>query len=112
MVVSLKLFESLRFQSFFTGLFYVLLDDKQKDKSRGVDIPWILPIFDHGKIILLSLLYLFGVCFRVIFRFRYVLDTLVILELFEMQNCTHASDVSYGWRHSYSAIELIFGHKI
>ena len=33
-----------------------LLEDKQKSKSEGVDVPWILPIFSHGIYVFLDTL--------------------------------------------------------
>ena len=49
MILSLKLCESLLFSNFFQrDCMYVLLEDKQKGKSGGVDRPWILPTFSHG----------------------------------------------------------------
>ena len=49
MILSFKFCESL----LFTNLFhidcpFVLLEDKQKGKSGGVDRPWILPTMSHG----------------------------------------------------------------
>uniref|UniRef100_A0A0D3BUH2 D-fructose-1,6-bisphosphate 1-phosphohydrolase n=3 Tax=Brassica TaxID=3705 RepID=A0A0D3BUH2_BRAOL len=41
-------YESLLFPTLFQrDCPFVLLEDKQKDKSGGVDIPWISPIFSH-----------------------------------------------------------------
>ena len=39
---------------------YVLLEDKQKSKSGGVDRPWILPILAVVYIGFQSLLYVLG----------------------------------------------------
>ena len=48
-IVSLKICESLLFSNLFhKTTLSVLLEDKQKSKSGGVDIPWILPTFTHG----------------------------------------------------------------
>ena len=33
-----------------------LLEDKQKSKSEGVDVSWILPIFSHGIYVFLNTL--------------------------------------------------------
>ena len=49
MILTFKLCESMMFSNLFhkTAL-CVLLEDKQKGKSGGVDRPWILPTFSHG----------------------------------------------------------------
>ena len=47
-VASSKLCESLLFSNFFHRFILVLLEDKQKGKLVGVDIPWILHVFSHG----------------------------------------------------------------
>ena len=49
MILSFKSCESLLFSNLFQrDCLLVLLEDKQKGKSGGVDRPWILPIFSHG----------------------------------------------------------------
>ena len=49
MILSFKSCESLLFSNFFQrDCPFVLLEDKQKGKYGGVDIPWILPTFSHG----------------------------------------------------------------
>ena len=47
MVISLKLCESLLSSNCFHRFILVLVEDKQKSKSGGVDIQWILPVLDH-----------------------------------------------------------------
>ena len=47
-VVILKLCESVLFSNLFHRFILVLLEDEQKVKSGGVDIPWILSHLDHG----------------------------------------------------------------
>ena len=52
------------FQTFLKQSCYVLLEEKQNDKSGGVDISWILPTFDHD-------LYIFSksfICIWSLFR--------------------------------------------
>ena len=57
------------FSNLFHRFILVLLDDKQKDKSGGVNIPWILPHLD--------MVYSF-------FRFYYIcLES--VLEYFQVQ---------------------------
>ena len=49
MILSFKSCESLLFSNLFQrDCLFVLLEDKQKGKSGGVDRPWILPTFSHG----------------------------------------------------------------
>ena len=49
MILSFKSCESLLFSNpFQRNCPFVLLEDKQKGKSGGVDRPWILPTFSHG----------------------------------------------------------------
>uniref|UniRef100_A0A0D3DJS7 Uncharacterized protein n=1 Tax=Brassica oleracea var. oleracea TaxID=109376 RepID=A0A0D3DJS7_BRAOL len=48
MILSFKSCESLLFSNpFQRNCLFVLLEDKQKGKSGGVDRPWILPTFSH-----------------------------------------------------------------
>ena len=49
MILSFKSCESLLFSNLFQrDYLFVLLEDKQKGKSGGIDRPWILPTFIHG----------------------------------------------------------------
>ena len=49
MILSFKSCESLLFSNLFQkDYLFVLLEDKQKGKSGGVDRPWILSTFSHG----------------------------------------------------------------
>lgn len=61
--------------------------------SYSFDIPWILHLFNHGICDLLSILYGFGICFRVFSGSGTFWRALVILESFEVQNCIYASEV-------------------
>ena len=48
-ILSFKSCESLLFSNLFQrDCPSALLEDKQKGKSGGVHIPWILPTFSHG----------------------------------------------------------------
>ena len=48
-ILSFKSCESLLFSNLFQkDCSPVFLEDKQKSKFGGVDIPWILPTFSHG----------------------------------------------------------------
>ena len=64
-VLNLKLCESLLFSNFFHRFIFVLLEDKQKGKYGGLDIPSILPHLYHSICPLFSLVYGFRVCFTV-----------------------------------------------
>ena len=49
MILSFKSCKSLLFSNLFQrDCPFVLLEDKQKGKSGGVDRPWILLTFNHG----------------------------------------------------------------
>ena len=49
-ILKFKSCESLLFSNLFQRDYpSVLLEDKQKGKSGGVDKPWILPTFSHGR---------------------------------------------------------------
>ena len=65
MILSLKLCESLLFSNISQRDYpSVLLEDKQKCKSKGVDMSWNLPTFNHD-------LYMFSksfICIRSLFR--------------------------------------------